>query len=151
MDYNIVAIISYWEGMCSVYNNLLKSREAGGLGLKDLLKDFEPLNIKNEKNWELCRMALAGEKSDHKYPECDDRYHFGECRIIDRVKCLQLLDEDRCPLSKIWNRRNKMNDELMPVENKIKRSHCKICGATFPGYHTSCPRCFADDMRYEEI
>lgn len=150
--YNVAVIISYWEGMSEAYRDLLKSTCAGGIEHEDLLKDFEPLDIKNEKNWEHCRMALAGEKSDHEYPECDERLRFCECKIVDpHEKCIQILDEDRCPLSKIWNRRNKMNDELMPVENKIKRSHCKICGATFPGYHPSCPRCFADDMRYEEI
>ena len=107
MEYNIVAIISHWEGMCEVYNDLLKSKEAGGLGLKDLLEAFEPLNIKNERNWEMCRIALAGEKSDHKYPECDERFKFGECQLSENrsIKCLQLLDEDRCPLNKVWKDR----------------------------------------------
>ena len=106
VNYNIIAIISYWEGMCKVFNDVLRSRDAGGVGLDDLLKDFEPLDIKNERNWELCRMALAGEKSEHKYPECDERLKFGECEVVkSRMKCLQLLDENRCPMSKIWKDR----------------------------------------------
>lgn len=111
VNYNVVAIISYWEGMCDAYRSILKSRDAGGVEHKDILKDFEPLDVKNEKNKELCRMALAGEKSDHKYPECDERLRFKECKIVGPpyIKCLQLLDEDRCPLSKIWKRRNRID------------------------------------------
>ena len=150
IEYNVVAIISYWEGMCKVYNDLLRSKNARGLGLEYLLEDFEPLDIKNERNQELCRIALSGERSDHEYPECNERLRFCECKIVDpHEKCLQLLDEDKCPLSKIWKRRDKINNELTPVEDKIERSHCKNCGATFPGYHTSCPRCYMDDMDYE--
>jgi len=152
VKYNVVAIISYWEGMSDAYRAILKSRDAGGLEHEDLLKDFEPLDMKNERNQELCRMALSGERSDHEYPECNERLRFCECKIVDpHEKCIQLLDENRCPLSKIWKKRKKFNKELIPVEDEIKRSHCRKCGATFPGYHTSCPRCYMDDMDYEEI
>ena len=89
-----------------MYSDILKSRDSGGLGLKDILEDFKPLDVKNDRNWELCRMALAGERSGHKYPECDKRFRFGECQAVKpHVKCLQLLDEGRCPLSKIWKDR----------------------------------------------
>ena len=53
-------------------------------------------------------MALAGEKSEHKYPECDERLKFGECKIVkSRMKCLQLLDEEKCPLGNVWKNRIK--------------------------------------------
>ena len=107
VNYNIVAIISYWEGMCEAYRDLLKSSDAGGLEHDDLLEEFDSLDIKNERNWELCRMALAGEKSDHKYPECNERLRFKECQLSKNrsIKCLQLLDENKCPLGNVWKNR----------------------------------------------
>jgi len=104
--YNVVAIVSAWEAMSTAYRDLLNPTYAGGDGFKELVEQFEPLDMKNERNFELCRMALAGEHADHEYPECEDRLKFGECGVSKtRVKCLQLLDENKCPLSKIWGER----------------------------------------------